>query len=232
MEFDEVSLVTRPANQHSTVVLFKSDQEAGMPELEEAQAKIEDVRKNGLLDSEVVEYIDTLEKANETLYAALNDVADPEVSGEDDILKSADPRIVELVKSAEERAVVAETIAKGERERREDAEFLAKAEELTFVPGETNDIADILKAATNHLDGETLASFMDLLGKVNSMIEAGSVLDEIGKTTSTPATDSYTEITKRAEALRAEDPTLTEEAAITKVVSDNPDLYTAHTKEG
>lgn len=203
-----------------------------MPELEEAQAKIEDVRKNGLLDSEVVEYIDTLEKANETLYAALNDVADPEVSGEDDILKSADPRIVELVKSAEERAVVAETIAKGERERREDAEFLAKAEELTFVPGETNDIADILKAATNHLDGETLASFMDLLGKVNSMIEAGSVLDEIGKTTSTPATDSYTEITKRAEALRAEDPTLTEEAAITKVVSDNPDLYTAHTKEG
>jgi len=234
MEFDEVSLVTRPANQHSTVVLFKADSnmETDMPEETDI---IEDVRKNGLLDEQVGAYIEALEKANEELFEMVESIEadeDEESDEDDDILKSADPRIVELVKSAEKRAVTAEAIAKAEREQRRDREYLAKAQEVTALPTEAASLGELMKSAADHLDQVTFDGLIDLLSKVNSMIEAGGVLDEVGKSFSLEATDAYSAIEKAAEAIRADDTSLTYEQAVEKAVTDNPNLYTDHLKEG
>ena len=240
MEFDEVSLVTRPANQFSTVRLFKADSptERTMPEETDI---IEDVRKNGLLDEQVTEYIDALEKANEELFSALGKADKAKHDGEDDeddeededdILKSADPRIVELVKSAERRAVTAETIAKAEREQRRDREFLAKAQTFSSMPTDAVELGRLMKSAADHLDTETFDQLVGLFAKVNSMIETGGLLDEVGKSYSVEATDSYSAIEKAAEALRSEDSSLTYEQAVEKAVTENPTLYTDHLKEG
>lgn len=239
MEFDEVSLVTRPANQFSTVRLFKADSptERTMPEETDI---IEDVRKNGLLDEQVTEYIEALEKANEELFSALekadgakhDDEEDEDDEDEDDILKSADPRIVELVKSAEKRAVTAETIAKAEREQRRDREFLAKAQTFSSMPTDAVELGRLMKSAADHLDTETFDQLVGLFAKVNAMIETGGLLNEVGKSYSVEATDSYSAIEKAAEALRSEDSSLTYEQAVEKAVTENPNLYTDHLKEG
>lgn len=232
MEFDEVSLVTRPANQHSTVVLFKadSDTETDMPEETDI---IEDVRKNGLLDEQVTDYIEALEKANEELFSALESQEQVEDDDEgDDILKSADPRIVELVKSAEKRAVTAETIAKAEREQRRDREFLAKAQDFGSLPTDAVELGGLMKSAADHLDTETFDQLVGLFSKVNSMIEAGGLLDEVGKSYSVEATDAFSAIEKAAEQLRVEDTSLTYEQAVEKAVEANPNLYSDHLKEG
>lgn len=263
MEYDEVSLVTRPANQLSKVVLFKSDDtpsgstdstgevrpSAGeSTALETRMRSLREMRKDGIMDDDVTDYIATLEKTNEELFALVEKAAAPKkiVGGkrgfaaeedsdedmdEDDemskLLKSADPKIVELLKSAETRAVAAETVAKAEREHRREREFVEKAAEFEHLPITSDELGAILKSACDHLDEQSFSDFVDLLGKTDHMVSTGETLDEIGKA-GYGASTVISKIDSAAEALIASDPTLTHEQAIEKAVMADPTLYEAY----
>ena len=94
----------------------------------------------------MLNYIEALESANETLMAKLDDVDKEDYSDDiGEILKNADPAIVELFKAAESRAAVAEEIAKAERENRLQREFVEKAAEYDSLPVETSTFGIVLK---------------------------------------------------------------------------------------
>jgi hypothetical protein len=273
MEFDEISLVTRPANQLSKVVLYKSGAEQ-MSEAEiltDEEIDLEDEFSKGgtatkkgaykknrkkndpeslhnrIVDEDealdelkmkkgdqeaMVEYIEALESANEELMAKLADSDTEYVEEEVDLLKSADPAIVELIKSAEERAEVAEQIAKNERDHRLNNEFISKAEELDSLAVAPEQFGAVLKSAFEALDQETFDSVMQVLTSANEQVKQGSAFDEIGKSTTFDSDSGIGQVEQAAQALMAEDEAMTKESAIAKAVSDNPTLYDIYLKEG
>jgi len=268
MEFDEISLVTRPANQLSKVVLYKSG-DMDMPETDEmfdediemekggykkghpnhdddpesernrivdedeAILRLKESKKKGMKkDAEVdsmLEYIEALESANESLMAKLDEAED---SYEDsDILKSADPAIVELVKAAEDRAAVAEEIAKAERENRLQREFIEKAAAYDNLPVEAGTFGIVLKDAAENMDAEAYDALTTVLSAANEAIAQGGFMSEIGVTKSFDAESGMGRIEQVASVLQSENPDLTREAAIAKAVTDDPSLYDIYNEE-
>jgi len=264
MEFDEISLVTRPANQLSKVVLFKSDtteQEhmtsdnvekakgGKMPEElkrrfmsddmekemdsemgDEEEDDEEEMKKDDVIDlpAEVYEYIEALESANAELtdqiekMAAEAEVFEP---ASEDILKSADPAIVEIVKAAEERAAAAERIAKSERDFRLEREFIAKAAEMSALPTEAEEFGKVLKSVADAVDEDTFNTLMTVLKAANEGISTGNLFAELGKSSTFDNDGPTSEINKAAARLIEANPSLTREQAVAKAVESNPTLY-------
>jgi len=262
MEFDEVSLVNRPANQLSKVVLFKSadSEERAVPghkdkKMDEDEEEIskpghyekmedhddedeEEVSKPGHkmkkddgeaidLPSEVYEYIDALESANAEMVDELSKMAEY-IEEETDILKSADPQIVEIVKAAEERAEAAEKIAKAERDYRIEQEFIAKAAEFSALSVDASTLGPVLKAAAEVMDEEAFGVIIDALSAANETVSESGLFSEVGKSTSFESGSSTDSIEKAAARLREEDTSLTHAQAISKAVELDPSLYTEY----
>ena len=293
MEFDEVSLVTRPANQLSKVVLFKSDvsnseeivaeektvEEAVEvePVLEKAEESVEKgygmgmkikkkkempafikekmeekeeeeeedeempMKKKGKMKkdddgsveipSEVYDYIETLESANAELVDAIEKMAKEQQDEQDEILKSADPRLVEIVKGLEERASAAETIAKAERDHRLVQEYIAKASTLSNLPIKAEEFGSVLKNVAEALTEEQFSAIWQVLNAANSNLSKAGLFNEIGKS-STPDNDGpLANIEKVATALRQANPLLTREQSIAKAVETDANLYKQYIKE-
>ena len=290
MEFDEVSLVTRPANQLSKVVLFKSDvsnseeivaeektvEEAVEvePVLEQAEESVEKgygmgmkngkkmkkkempvmedeeemeddeeempMKKKGKMKkdddtveipSEVYDYIETLESANAELVDAIEKMSKEQQDEQDEILKSADPRLVEIVKGLEERASAAETIAKAERDHRLVQEYIAKAGTLKNLPIKAEEFGSVLKNVAEALTEEQFSAIWQVLNAANSNLSKAGLFSEIGKS-STPDNDGpLANIEKVATALRQANPLLTREQSIAKAVETDANLYKQYIRE-
>ena len=265
MEFDEISLVTRPANQLSKVVLYKSG-DMDMPEAEdevfdlddtldkggykkddddesetdrivdedEAILRLKESKKKVKKDEEVesmLNYIEALESANETLMAKLDEAGEESFEEYDHILKGADPEIVELFKAAEERAAVAEEIAKAERENRLQREFIEKAATYDSLPVETATFGSVLKDASENMDADTYDALTTVLAAANEAISQGGLMNEIGVSGTFDAESGMGRIEQVASVLRSENPDLTREAAIAKAVTDDPSLYDIYNEE-
>ena len=293
MEFDEVSLVTRPANQLSKVVLFKSDvsnseeivaEEKTVevePVLEQAEESVEKgygmgmkmkkkkempafikekmkekemekeemeeeeeempMKKKGKMKkddddsveipSEVYDYIETLESANAELVDAIEKMAKEQQDEQDEILKSADPRLVEIVKGLEERASAAETIAKAERDHRLVQEYIAKASTLSNLPIKAEEFGSVLKNVAEALTEEQFSAIWQVLNAANSNLSKAGLFNEIGKS-STPDNDGpLANIEKVATALRQANPLLTREQSIAKAVETDANLYKQYIRE-
>lgn len=237
MEFDEISLVTRPANQLSKVVLFKSDTEENMPS-EDGDVMVEDAADNSTVDlpQEVFDYIQALEEANADLISQVEKLsADPDdddddFGGEDEILKSADPRIVEIVKAAQERAEAAEMIAKAERDFRLEREFISKAATLNHLPVSADEFGKVLKNTAEAVDADTFAALWRVLEAANAGVESGSLFREVGKS-SFVDDGPVSSIEKAAAAVQQSNPSLTKEQAIAKALEQDPALYTQYLRE-
>lgn len=256
VEVDEISLVTTPANQYAEVMLFKSHhQEVAMSDNTQVQEG-EGIDKSAL-PAEAVEYINSLEAVSKRLSEQVvhlsdeiakggygkekmkMDEEDEEEDEEDEmekLLKSAGPEIVAIVKRAEERAVVAERIAKAERDIRETAELAKIAEtKMAGLPATSDDLGKLLKSFSDHLPQEVATHVTDILTKASAMItEGNSVLHEIGKSSRSEAhsTTATTALEKAAAALRAQDGSLSKEMSIVKALDENPELYKQHVAEG
>lgn len=240
MEFDEISLVTRPANQLSKVVLFKSDTTKEDEDMSEETAK-SDVTKDDNeqieLPQEVFDYITALEEANADLLQQVEKMAaaaDPEDDSEGDeteLLKSADPRIVELIKSAEQRAEAAERIAKAERDVRLEREFVSKAQGLNQLPVNADEFGKVLKSVAEAVDADTFAKVWQVLEAANNSIKSGGLFNEIGKSNGTNDTGPISNIDREAARIREQFPNLSREQAIAKAVESDPSLYTEYLRE-
>lgn len=286
MEFDEISLVTRPANQLSKVVLFKSDtpeqehmtseneqqdevekakgdkmpeelkrrfgiddeseddededemKKAKMPPAMDDEEDEEDdmdkmygskkMKKDDVIDlpSEVYEYIEALEAANSEMSDQLEKFAAEESEPVDtDILKSADPQIVAIVKAAEDRAAAAEKIAKAERDFRLEREFIGKAAELSALPAEAEAFGKVLKSVAEAVDEATFDTLMTVLTAANEGISTGNLFAELGKASAFDNDGPTGEINKAAARLIEANPGLSHEQAVAKAVDANPSLY-------
>jgi NADH dehydrogenase/NADH:ubiquinone oxidoreductase subunit G len=291
MEFDEVSLVTRPANQLSKVVLFKSDEPSEddvadnnddnlevnddasadtidkgygkskkkMPMLDEdVEEDMEEddmeeempMKKKGMkmkkeddvasdeieIPQEIYDYIEALETANGELVDQIN-----KMIGEDDaaiaeeqeeILKSADPRLVEIVKGLEERAAAAEAIAKAERDHRLEQEYISKAEELDNLSVDAEKFGVVLKNMAAAMNSEDYDAVWQILTSANANLSNAGMFHEIGKSTNSDANGTMSVIEKAAAAIRQANPSLTREQSIAKAVEADSNLYNQYIREG
>lgn len=291
MEFDEISLVTRPANQLSKVVLFKSDTAVEEPMTSEVETettedemskggygKMKGMKKKGMkvvmeddmsedemmddeeemtskggmkrrvkkeeemdeetldLPEEVYEYVQALEAANAELLEQIEKMAAEtnEIDNEEseDIMKSADPRLVEILKSAQERAEAAEMIAKAERDFRLEREFVSKCATLTHLPIDNDDFGKVLKSIADVIDTDTFNKVWQVLEAANANIGTGNTFKEIGKSTGFHNDGPATNIEKAAAKIQSENPNLSREQAIAKAVENDPTLYISYLREG
>lgn len=291
MEFDEVSLVTRPANQMSKVVLFKSDvtisEESVNPEdqVEEVEAEAtEEVVEKGYgmkmkkkkempafikekmeeedeeeeeempmkkgkskmkkdedsdtveIPSEVYDYIEALESANAELVEEVSKLASSmQESAEaiqEEIFKSADPRMVELVKGLEDRVASAEAIAKAERDHRLEQEFVSKASTLTNLSVKAEEFGVILKGVADRLTDEQYDAIWQVLSSANANLSKSGLFAEFGKSSTTDNDGPMSIIEKAAATLRLSNPTMTREQSIAKAVSADTNLYNQYLRDG
>ena len=203
------------------------DEDEAILRLKESKKK---VKKDEEVDS-MLNYIEALESANESLMAKLDEADEESVEEYDHILKGADPEIVELFKAAEERAAVAEEIAKAERENRLQREFIEKAATYDSLPVETATFGIVLKDASENMDADTYDALTTVLAAANEAISQGGLMSEIGVTKSFDAGSGMGRIEQAASVLQAENTDLTREAAIAKAVTDDPSLYDIYNEE-
>ena len=292
MEFDEISLVTRPANQLSKVLLVKSDtvSEDEMPEVEveveeEATESVEKghgaetkmkkkkdgempdfikdkmdasedededeeeeeempIKKGKMkksseteIPAEVFDYIEALESANNELMSSIEKMQKERSAlvkeDSEEIFKSADPRLVELIKSAENRAVAAEQIAKAERDFRLEREYISKSQTLTHLPVSFEDFGKVLKNASEVLEEADFDAIWQVLTAANAGISKSGLFGEVGKSSAQADVNSPMSAIERAAAsLRKDNPSLTAEQAISKAVSADAELYNEYIREG
>ena len=300
MAFDEVSLVTRPANQLSKVVLTKSDtiqseehQMSNEQELAEATENVEvaeeqseenvakgygmgmkmkkkkmmpkmemeddeedmeedeeempmkkgkhkgKMKKDDESDeieipAEVYDYIETLEAANAELVDTVSKLAeqvDAIADEKEEVLKSADPKLVAIVKGLEERASAAEAIAKAERDHRMTQEYVSKASTLANLPIKAEEFGVVLKNAAEALTEEAFNAIWQALSAANASITKSGLFTELGKSSALDNDGSLSVIEKAASALRQVDPALTREQSIAKAVAADANLYKQYINE-
>lgn len=289
MEFDEVSLVTRPANQLSKVVLFKSDEpitedavsevqneveateaevfaeeqaeevvakgkkKKMMPkmDMEDEESDMEDDEEEMPMEkgkkskmkkdddeieipAEVYDYIETLEAANAELVDTVSKLAeqvDAIADEKEEVLKSADPKLVAIVKGLEERATAAEAIAKAERDHRMTQEYVSKAATLGNLPVKAEEFGAVLKNAAESLSEEAFNAIWQVLTAANANLSKSGLFNEIGKSSAFDNDGPMSVIEKAAAALRQANPSLTKEQSIAKAVEADANLYKQYISE-
>lgn len=184
------------------------------------------------LAPETAAYIAQLEDQISSLTAALNDATstlekmaeqDDDDDSTDDIIKSADPRVRELITKAQneaeqarKEAAIAAEIAKSERDQRVTKEFIEKAAALSHLPVKAEQFGPVLKAASEKLSEQEYQLIWSLLSAANEGSAQGSVFNEIGKSTSNPD-NPLSALAQRAGS--------TDVVALAKAALENPDLY-------
>jgi hypothetical protein len=182
------------------------------------------------IPAEVYDYIEALEAANAELVETISKLADEE-DAENEILKSADPKLVAIVKGLEERASAAEAIAKAERDHRLEQEYVSKAATLKHLPIKAADFGKVLKGVADALTEEQFAAIWQVLSAANANLSSASVFGEVGKSGTVDADGPMSVIEKAAAALRQVDPTLTREQSIAKAVNADANLYKQYVNE-
>lgn len=205
------------------------------------------------LDDDVQEYITKLEDLAlelkvdvETLTDQIEkielEISEDDGDGEDkekeaELLKSADPSVVTLVKtleaqvqSAQAEATSAQEIAKAERNARLERDFIEKAGSFENLPGSTEELGQLLKALAEVLDEKTFAQAVTILEGADAAIAKAAPWAELGSTVAPEAgSGKLDELTK---AHKEANPDLTYEQAMDAVLVANPEVYTEYLREG
>lgn len=188
------------------------------------------------LSEDVQEYITKLEDLAldlkdqvELLSKESDDSDEEEVEEVSELLKSADPSVVHLVKSLQEQVDAAEEIAKAERDARLEREFIEKAAGFTNLPAKTEEFGRLLKALAESLDEETFARAVDIYGAADAAIGKAAPWAELGSTIAPESgAGKLDELTK---AYQGDHPDVTYEQAMDAVLVQNPGLYTEYLRE-
>lgn len=148
---------------------------------------------------------------------------------EEDILKSADPAIRELVEKAHAEAEEAKALAKAERQARIHREYIDKAEKLGGLTIEKDELADLL-IAVNEQDSELGSKLERVLAAANEAAEVGKLYAEVGSNEITP--NSAEESIHKAALAKSESEGISYERAYDEVLATNPELYGQVLNEG
>jgi hypothetical protein len=155
---------------------------------------------------EILEKADRAEAAEAEKSTLEKAAADAEAS-KDDALKVAEE---------------ARTIAKAEKDKRETAEFITKAEEL----GESEEFGPVLKAIAGSVDDDTFAKLEAVLKANHERAVTAGFYEEIGKAGKAGGeSGAKAQLDEKAAEIRKADTSLTAEQALAKAYEDNPELY-------
>lgn len=163
----------------------------------------------------------------------LSGVPEAQRAGVEVILKAHDAQVDELrseIEKRDERLGEAEQIAKAERDKRETAEYVAKAAELDKLSADPADFGAVLKTVAGAVDAETFEKLEAVLKAANEAVAQGDLYAEFGRGGAAP-TDAEARIEKAAEEIRKADTSLTREQAIERALADNPELYDEYRTE-
>lgn len=259
VKLTEISLVDRPANQGSTVVLFKRDdsEEQPMPgenqtleQLTEAVQKAEEAlgqlteanddltATNQQLTEELGRLTAELAKRDEQITSLKkNDGGETEEQAIEKALGELPPALAGLFKSMQTRLSVAEgVVAKASRDK-ELVVFIAKAEHFDALPTTAEKLGGLLlrvaKAETTAEDADELER---ILKAAQEAMQDGSKTGkarttEIGKRGNDDGATAEQRIDAAAVELMKSDKGLTKEQAVSKALEENPELYDAYVAE-
>lgn len=147
----------------------------------------------------------------------------------EDLFKGMTPEQRAFFKKQQEKVEAAEKMAKAEKEARLNKEFIQKAAEFDGLAVKAEELGPVLKAASESLSEEQFAKLEEVLKGASNAIKTGEVFKEVGSGEA-GSSSVWDEIQKKAEELRKEDTSLSKEAAETRVLEENPDLYTRYIK--
>ncbi len=148
------------------------------------------------------------------------------------MLQKADETAAEL-ESTKEKLQKAEEQGESLADTLRQQEFIAKAQDEYGKVGATDEVASILKAASEAFDEETFAKLETILKAANERIEAGDLFAELGRASrgESAPTSAYSEAVAKADELVEKSGELTREQALGKVWESNPDLYAKYMAE-
>jgi len=145
----------------------------------------------------------------------------------DPILKERLDKLDLVLKSNEDLATENKTLkeeVKKERDIRIEKEFLDKADKEYGRLGNTQEVAKILKSASEDMDDKSFKSLETILKSAAAQAEVAALFQENGSSVGL-SNDLDTKVAVKKEAIMKEHPKMSPEAAEAKVFEDNPDLY-------
>lgn len=254
MEFDEVSLVDRPANQHARIVLAKrAEQEDAMADeyfdangdlvdidslepgdvIQDAEGNLFEVEEQDDDDRELAEVGKSAFFAPEpdlSALAGLRDELSKAVANSDNEVLAKALGYMEAIEKraveAEARTAQLEQVAKREREIRLEREYIAKAAEYN-VPIAAEDLGPVLMRCAEALSYDDCAVLHKALTAAGEMLFVEAGFD--GQATNNDPlaeVEAYLEGEGEAVAKRAGEP-VSKAQGVTAFFDDNPDAYEA-----
>lgn len=210
------------------------------------------------LPEEVVEYIEELEKAQDTLLEEneslvednatlaeevenLQDQLDLDGDDEEEVTKAElaklDPGTRRIIEKSMDRAKKAEELAKNERDARETREFISKAADFNMI-STPEDLGPLLHKLSKALPEADYTAVETLLRATNDQIKEGGLFSTIGKSgesgSGNGGNGSASDIVKsKAKQLieKSSKEGYTMEQAMLDVVLENPGLYDQYNAE-
>lgn len=185
------------------------------------------------LAPEVREYFEEVEKALEAATETIETLTAETKTEEtaptgNEVLKSASPELVELIKSYEARAASAEAIAKGLADQAADAEFISKAASLDSIGADTTELGKAMRVLAT-ANSEAFGVVHKALLSANEVAKAGKVIgSEIGTSAPNTGAAATVQFETLAKSFVAEGKAKTITEAYTLVAQTNPHLYADH----
>lgn len=140
--------------------------------------------------------------------------------------KNMPKEVQEYLNTIKAQKEAAEAELRKSREEAAEAEAVAKASALKAIPYDNAKLVAIIKTATPEL--------LELLEIVNAAIE-GTVLGEVGKSAvnsdGAASADAWAKIEAKADEL-AKTASISKAKAVSRVISENPDLYREYLEGG
>jgi hypothetical protein len=244
-DYNRVDLVKEGANSQAKIKLFKSKGEPSMTFEEilkslkpEHASVIEDVIK--AKDKDIEEKDKAAAKATADLKKVEEEkAANPfaksktEDMTQEEILKSVkDPAVKLFLEQQIAKTKVAEDEIRKARETALTAESIAKAKEVPGIGAEETALADVYKKLKT-VDGELANEVFGIFKAASAMINSGGVFTEVGKSTEGAIAgdedSAWGQIEAKATEI-AKASNISQASAISKTISDHPELYDAYLK--
>jgi len=248
------SVVDSGDNPGAEILLFKSAEDKKSKEggvenmtleeilkgLPEEDMKVIKVELDKIPDLEasnkdLSEEVDKLKKEVE-IKKEIKPPAEDGAPSDEELLKSADPKIVEMLKKAQEEArVEKEKAEKLEKEKKEEQEKLRKeelkkeADKYGNIGATQEDLVEIFTAVDSNK--EVMEKMQGILGAVNEALKDNKLMKSIGNSEDPVEKSAKDEVEEKAKALMEKNDKLTIEQARSQIFKSEPKLHQKYMEE-
>lgn len=191
----------------------KTDVDAANVELEKAKKDKKD------LESKVSELEGEVEKAT----------ADNKVQDEDELLKSVDPAVREMIQKARQEADVHKQAILKLKDANETVELTTIAKSMNNIGTDETQMVSVLRKAKT-ANGELYAEVLKVLEVANNIIKDSELLKEKGNSKGDSTGDAWSAVDAKAEEI-AKARNITKAKATSVVLDEFPELYQTYLNE-